>query len=84
MSTKTRRSYTEAFKEDAVCLVRELGDPGKNMKTAHKSMKITGAAFDALVQDLTEALDTFNAPAQEKGELLGVLGPMKKDILEIP
>ena len=27
MSTKTRRSYTEAFKEDAVRLVRESGHP---------------------------------------------------------
>jgi transposase len=27
MSTKTRRSYTEAFKEEAVCLVRESGHP---------------------------------------------------------
>lgn len=27
MSTKTRRSYTETFKEDAVRLVRESGHP---------------------------------------------------------
>ncbi len=27
MSTKTRRSYTETFKEEAVCLVRESGQP---------------------------------------------------------
>lgn len=27
MSTKTRRSYTEAFKEEAVRLVRESGHP---------------------------------------------------------
>jgi len=29
-------------------------------------------------------LDTFNVPAREKNELLGVLGPMKKDIVEVP
>jgi len=71
---------------DMVC--QASGGPceytGRDMKTAHKGMGVTGAAFDALVQDLIEALDTFNVPAQEKGELLGVLGPMKKDIVEVP
>jgi len=57
---------------------------GRDMKTTHKGMKITGAAFDALVQDLIEALDTFNVPEREKGELLSVLGPMKGDIVEKP
>ena len=27
MNTKTRRSYTETFNEEAVCLVRESGQP---------------------------------------------------------
>jgi len=54
------------------------------MKTTHKGMGITGAAFNALVGDLVEALDTFNVPEREKGELLGVLGPMQKDIVEKP
>jgi hemoglobin len=71
---------------DLVC--QASGGPctytGQDMRTAHKGMKITGAAFDALVQDLIEALDTFNVPAQEKGELLSVLGPMKTDIVEVP
>jgi len=57
---------------------------GRDMKTAHKGMGVTGAAFGALVEDLVEALDTFNVPAKEKGELLGVLGPMQKDIVEKP
>lgn len=71
---------------DQVC--QASGGPctytGRDMKTAHKGMKVTGAAFNALVEDLILALDTFNVPAQEKGELLSVLGPMKSDIVEIP
>lgn len=55
---------------------------GRDMKTTHKGMKITDAAFGALVEDLVSALDTFNVPAKEKGELLGILGPMKGDIVE--
>ncbi len=35
-------------------------------------------------EDLVAALDTFNVPEQEKGELLSVLGPMKSDIVEVP
>ncbi len=55
---------------------------GRDMKTTHKGMKVTDAAFGALVEDLVSALDTFNVPAKEKGELLGILGPMKGDIVE--
>jgi len=57
---------------------------GRDMKTTHKGMGVTGAAFNALVGDLVEALDTFNVPEREKGELLSVLGPMKGDIVEKP
>jgi hemoglobin len=57
---------------------------GKSMKETHKGMKITTAAFNALVEDLVQALDTFNVPEQEKNELLSVLGPMNKDIVEVP
>ena len=71
---------------DQVC--QASGGPctytGKDMKTTHKGMKITTAAFNALVEDLVAALDTFNVPEQEKGELLSVLGPMKSDIVEVP
>jgi hemoglobin len=54
------------------------------MKTTHAGMKISNADFGALVEDLTSALDTFKVPASEKGELLGLLAPMKKEIVEVP
>jgi hemoglobin len=57
---------------------------GRDMKTTHKGMKITTAAFNALVEDLVSALDTFNVPKKEKDELLAILGPMKSDIVEVP
>jgi hemoglobin len=56
---------------------------GRDMKTTHAGMKISESDFNALVQDLVAALDKFNVPAQEKGELLALLGPMKKEIVEI-
>ena len=57
---------------------------GRDMKSTHLGMQISSADFGALVQDLVAALDKFNVPAGEKSELLGILGPMKKDIVEVP
>jgi hemoglobin len=54
---------------------------GKDMKTAHTGMGVSGADFDALVEDLVGALDKFKVGAQEKEQLLGALGPMKTDIV---
>jgi hemoglobin len=54
---------------------------GKDMKTAHAGMGVSNADFDALVEDLVATLDKFKVPHKEKGELLAVLGPMRKDIV---
>lgn len=54
---------------------------GKTMLAAHTGMNITEAEFNALVGDLVAALDKFNVPAQEKNDLLAILGPMKTDIV---
>ncbi len=71
---------------DQVC--NAAGGPcsykGRDMKTTHAGMNISTADFNALVQDLVAALDQFNVPAAEKNELLGLPGPMKKDIVEVP
>lgn len=55
---------------------------GKDMKTAHKGMGVTSAAFGALVEDLVATLDKFKVPEAEKNELLSALAPMKGDIVE--
>jgi hemoglobin len=54
---------------------------GKTMKTAHAGMGIKSADFDALVEDLVGALDKYKVAAADKNSLLGVLGPMKSDIV---
>lgn len=54
---------------------------GRDMKTTHRGMGISDADFGALVEDLVKTLDKFKVPAQEKSELLGILGPMKSDIV---
>jgi len=55
---------------------------GKDMKSAHAGMGISSGDFGALVEDLVGALDKFNVKPADKNTLLGVLGPMKSDIVE--
>ena len=57
---------------------------GKDMKSAHMGMGVSGADFNALVEDLVMALDKFEVGKTEKDQLLGALGPMKGDIVEKP
>ncbi|MDQ3907619.1 MAG: group 1 truncated hemoglobin [Acidobacteriota bacterium] len=56
---------------------------GDSMKKAHHNMGLTEGEFTAGVEDLTTALDKFNVPAREKGELLTALAQFKKDIVEV-
>ena len=54
---------------------------GRDMRSAHAGMGVTSGHFNALVQDLQRTLRRFKVPKQEQGELLAILGPMKKDIV---
>ncbi|HEX8847725.1 MAG TPA: group 1 truncated hemoglobin [Pyrinomonadaceae bacterium] len=56
---------------------------GMDMTKTHKNMKVTEGEFNALVEDLIGALDKFNVPATEKNDLLGLLGPLKGQIVEV-
>ena len=57
---------------------------GRDMKTTHAGMRLTNADFNALVQNLVAALDKFKVGEREKQELLALLSPMRKDIVEVP
>jgi hemoglobin len=54
---------------------------GRDMKTTHRGMNVTEAEWDATVDDLVKALDKRGLGEAEKKELLGLLGPLKPDIL---
>jgi hemoglobin len=54
---------------------------GRDMKTTHKGMKITDAEWNATVENLVKALDKHKVDPKAKSELLGLLGPMKADIV---
>lgn len=57
---------------------------GRSMKKAHRHMAVTEGEFNATVDDLVQVLGEFNVPEQEQKELLALLSPVKKDILEKP
>lgn len=57
---------------------------GRDMKSAHKGMKITNAEFNAIAADLKASLDKFKVPAKEQSELLAAVEGTRKDIVEIP
>ena len=70
---------------DQVC--EATGGPctysGRDMRETHDGMGVTAGEFDALVEDLVATLDEFDVPNAEQEELLGVLGPMRAEIVEI-
>jgi len=57
---------------------------GRDMKTSHAGLGITGKDWDLSIHHLTATLDKFNVPAKEKDEVLTALTPLKKDIAEKP
>jgi len=86
-ATAADKARMAKFKENLVNQICEAsGGPckytGKTMKAAHQGMAISSADFDALVEDLTKTLVKFKVGKPEQDQLLGVLGPMKPQIVE--
>ena len=52
------------------------------MMSAHKGMGI-GQADSTRWRGSRQSLDKFNVPAKERGELLGILGPLKPQIVNL-
>lgn len=63
----------------------ESGGPctytGRDMVEAHASRKVSNADFNALVEDLTWAMDQRKVPRTAQNRLLARLAPMHKDIV---
>ena len=86
-ATAADKNRLAAFKNKLVDQICEAaGGPckytGKDMKTAHAGMGISNADFNALVEDLTKSLNKFKVGKAEQDQLLGVLGPMRPQIVE--
>jgi hemoglobin len=56
---------------------------GRSMRDTHRGMQVTAGEFDALVEDLVATLNQLAVPQAAQSELLGVLAPLRGDIVEI-
>ena len=56
---------------------------GRSMKETHAGMGVTAGEFDALVGHLLASLTLFDVPQAEQDKLLGLLAPMREDIVEV-
>lgn len=76
------RTQPEVFAGQLVdFLCQASGGPcqykGKDMQAAHTGMQLSDGDFNALAEDTAVVLDRFKVPAQEKGEVMTMLGGLK-------
>jgi hemoglobin len=88
INQKFGRTDIPHLKQNLVDQLCELtGGPctytGRSMRETHDGMGVTAGEFDALIQDLEGALDEFNVPQAEHQELLGLLLPMRDEIVAV-
>jgi hemoglobin len=85
LSDNSRGRLRQMFVEQACAAT---GGPcvytGRDMKTAHKGLGITGSDWDVAVKLLVATLDKFKVPPKEKEEFLAIIASTKGDIVEKP
>ena len=55
---------------------------GRDMKTSHEGLGITGAEWDRFVKITKEVLNKFKVPQKEQQEFLQLVGPLRSAIVE--
>jgi hemoglobin len=83
-STNSKKRLRQLITE-MICEV--TGGPakyiGRDMRTSHAGLGITGDDWQATVKNLTAALDKFTVPQKEKDELLAIVSGLRPVILEL-
>ncbi len=81
---QTKKDRLARLLVDQIC--EASGGPckykGVNMKKSHIKLGITEAEFNALVEQLQQAMDEADVPFHTQNRLLAILAPMKRDIVE--
>jgi hemoglobin len=82
-----RTDIERLMKELVDQLCEATGGPctytGRSMLETHAGMKVTAGEFDVVMQHLDATLDELNIPKTEHDELVGLLRPMRADIVEV-
>ena len=58
------------------------GDTVIGLEEAHRRLRITSEEFDEVAGELAKALDAFNVPEREKGEVLAAFAAHKGEVTE--
>lgn len=53
---------------------------GRDMRKTHANLKIENFHFNALVENLQDAMDESDIPSSTQNELLALLAPMQRDV----
>ena len=82
------RTDIERLKKEVVDqLCEATGGPctytGRSMVETHDGMKVTAGEFEVVMQHLGATLDELRVPGAEQAELVGLLMPMRDDIVEV-
>lgn len=83
-STNSKKRLRQLITE-MICEV--TGGPakyiGRDMRTSHAGLGITGSDWQATVKNLTAALDKYKVPQKEKDELLAIVSGLRPVIVEL-
>lgn len=55
---------------------------GKSMRKIHEGLRVTTADFNALAEELQNALDAAAVPTSQQNRLIAVLAPMRRDVVQ--
>lgn len=75
---RLRRTLKEQF---CYILAGPCDYTGKDMASSHKDHGITNREFNALVENLQQAMDTEGVPFRAQNKLLAKLAPMQRDVV---
>jgi len=83
-STNSKKRLSQLITE---MLCEVTGGPakyiGRDMRTAHAGLGITGGDWQLAVKNLTASLDKFKVPQKEKDELLAIIAGLRPVIVEL-
>ena len=55
---------------------------GQTMERSHRGLNLTSSHFNALVENMQKAMTDNNVPYRVQNQLLAILAPMHRDIVE--
>jgi hemoglobin len=88
INRKFARTDIARLKQNMVDWIVELGGgpgtyAGRDMRTTHQGMAVTGGEYDALIENLETSLDRFGVGEAEKAELTGPEARLRTEIVEV-